>query len=244
MCNALFVSALTLQIDGVQSDPPNRPRSIFGRVRQQTAGSIRGARSDGETISGATGAVSAPSSPDSQSVRRSSIMSRVGTGKSSTGLFSRNRKPAPRVTSSILELPPGSTANGSLSKSSSSSRRSTRLFAFGNAPSSPPQQPAVAARPVISTPLEAGPPMAGSEATAVTPDPTPKSSMVPPPSLAEEPEPQDAVSQIGTPDLKGWLYKKGDGFTAWKQRWVLLKGNHVYWLKSPQVRMASSHEQC
>ncbi|KAI0774696.1 hypothetical protein BD413DRAFT_302983 [Trametes elegans] len=43
---------------------------------------------------------------------------------------------------------------------------------------------------------------------------------------------QSILEQIGTPDHNGWLRKKGDRYNAWKQRYFILKGPHLYWLRS------------
>ena len=38
--------------------------------------------------------------------------------------------------------------------------------------------------------------------------------------------------QIGTPDHEGWIRKKGGHFSMWKSRYLVLKGAHLYWLKT------------
>ncbi|KAI0677703.1 hypothetical protein C8Q78DRAFT_106103 [Trametes maxima] len=43
---------------------------------------------------------------------------------------------------------------------------------------------------------------------------------------------QSILEQIGTPDHNGWLRKKGDRYNTWKQRYFVLKGPHLYWLRS------------
>ncbi|KAH9983046.1 hypothetical protein BJV74DRAFT_989158 [Russula compacta] len=40
------------------------------------------------------------------------------------------------------------------------------------------------------------------------------------------------LEQIGIPDHKGWMRKKGENYNTWKSRYFLLKGPHLYWLKS------------
>lgn len=40
------------------------------------------------------------------------------------------------------------------------------------------------------------------------------------------------LEQIGTPDYNGWLHKKGDSYNAWKYRYLVLKGPHLYWMRS------------
>jgi hypothetical protein len=40
------------------------------------------------------------------------------------------------------------------------------------------------------------------------------------------------LEQIGTPDHSGWLRKKNDQFNSWRMRYLVLKGPHLYLLKS------------
>ncbi|KAI0301517.1 hypothetical protein B0F90DRAFT_1717728 [Multifurca ochricompacta] len=43
---------------------------------------------------------------------------------------------------------------------------------------------------------------------------------------------QNILEQIGTPDHNGWMRKKGEHYNTWKTRYFVLKGPHLYWLKS------------
>ena len=43
---------------------------------------------------------------------------------------------------------------------------------------------------------------------------------------------QSILEQIGIPDHNGWMRKKGDRYNAWKLRYFVLKGPHLYWLRS------------
>ncbi|KAI1795003.1 hypothetical protein LXA43DRAFT_993043 [Ganoderma leucocontextum] len=43
---------------------------------------------------------------------------------------------------------------------------------------------------------------------------------------------QSILEQIGTPDHNGWMRKKGDRYNVWKLRYFVLKGPHLYWLRS------------
>ncbi|KAG0697293.1 hypothetical protein DFH29DRAFT_1003838 [Suillus ampliporus] len=40
------------------------------------------------------------------------------------------------------------------------------------------------------------------------------------------------IDQIGTPDHQGWMRKKGDHYNAWKVRYFVIKGQHLYILRS------------
>jgi hypothetical protein len=43
---------------------------------------------------------------------------------------------------------------------------------------------------------------------------------------------QSVLEQIGNSDYNGWMHKKSDGYNVWKHRYFVLKGPHLYWLKS------------
>lgn len=43
---------------------------------------------------------------------------------------------------------------------------------------------------------------------------------------------QSILEQIGTPDYEGWMRKKGDRYNAWKTRYFVLKGPHLYCLRN------------
>jgi hypothetical protein len=40
------------------------------------------------------------------------------------------------------------------------------------------------------------------------------------------------LEQIGAPDHNGWLRKKGEHYNTWKMRYFVLKGPHLYYLRS------------
>ena len=44
-----------------------------------------------------------------------------------------------------------------------------------------------------------------------------------------------ALQQIGTPDYSGYLKRKGDRYPTWKTRFFVLKGAHLYYMKSEIV---------
>lgn len=41
-----------------------------------------------------------------------------------------------------------------------------------------------------------------------------------------------ALDQIGQPDHSGWMRKRGESFNAWKLRYFVLKGPHLYYVKT------------
>lgn len=62
---------------------------------------------------------------------------------------------------------------------------------------------------------------------------TPKSPVFVPPSggpgLVQG---RSVLEQIGTPDFNGWLMKKGEHYHTWKNRYCVLKGHNLYWMRS------------
>ncbi|KAI9256935.1 hypothetical protein BY458DRAFT_588894 [Sporodiniella umbellata] len=38
-----------------------------------------------------------------------------------------------------------------------------------------------------------------------------------------------------TPDMEGWLFKQGDRYKNWNKRWFVLKGNNLFYFKSPKA---------
>jgi hypothetical protein len=45
------------------------------------------------------------------------------------------------------------------------------------------------------------------------------------------------LEKIGAPDHAGWMMKKGEKYNSWKERYFVLKGLHLYYLKSETVRL-------
>jgi len=43
---------------------------------------------------------------------------------------------------------------------------------------------------------------------------------------------ESILEQIGESDFRGWMRKKGDRYNSWKQRYFILKGSHLYCLRS------------
>ena len=48
------------------------------------------------------------------------------------------------------------------------------------------------------------------------------------------------LEQIGTPDHNGWMRKKGDHYNTWKLRYFVLKGPHLYCLRSNNASVSTS----
>jgi hypothetical protein len=47
------------------------------------------------------------------------------------------------------------------------------------------------------------------------------------------------MDKLGRPDNSGWMRKKGEKYNTWKQRFFVLKGTYLYYLKSEQVSLPS-----
>ncbi|KZT60847.1 hypothetical protein CALCODRAFT_480491 [Calocera cornea HHB12733] len=43
---------------------------------------------------------------------------------------------------------------------------------------------------------------------------------------------ENALEKIGKPDHQGWMRKKGERYSSWKNRYFVLKGMHLYYLRS------------
>lgn len=50
-----------------------------------------------------------------------------------------------------------------------------------------------------------------------------------------------ALKQIGKPDHAGYMKKKGDRYGSWKTRYFVLKGSHLYYLRSENEDRAKGH---
>jgi len=50
-----------------------------------------------------------------------------------------------------------------------------------------------------------------------------------------------AIAKIGKPDFSGYVKKKGERYNTWKTRYFVLKGAHLYYMKSPQEDKVKGH---
>ena len=60
-------------------------------------------------------------------------------------------------------------------------------------------------------------------------------------SGAVAPNESSAMSKIGKPDFAGYMKKKGERYNTWKSRYFVLKGAHLYYMKSPQEDKVKGH---
>jgi hypothetical protein len=52
---------------------------------------------------------------------------------------------------------------------------------------------------------------------------------------------QTSAEKIGEPDYAGWLRKRSERYNTWKERYLILKGVHLYVLKSPTEDKVKGH---
>jgi hypothetical protein len=70
---------------------------------------------------------------------------------------------------------------------------------------------------------------------------TPKSPVPAPPSNGPGlVQGRSVLEQIGTPDSNGWLMKKGERYNTWKQRYCVLKGHNLYWMRSNSISVRTN----
>ncbi|CCM05538.1 uncharacterized protein FIBRA_07764 [Fibroporia radiculosa] len=176
-------------------------------------------------------------------------LSLFGTSFSGTlGKGGKSRKPPPRLSSTseknekekspeekhsafsrIREKKPGgrpSTADGTLRE------KSQRIPSIREVNESKEKEP----KPVkeADKPKDKEDPAVLRKRTASTVGPT-KATVVPvsPGKGAPALKPgQSILDQIGTPDHEGWMRKRGDRYNTWKARYCVLKGPHLYILRS------------
>ncbi|GAA5891794.1 hypothetical protein JCM5296_001863 [Sporobolomyces johnsonii] len=204
------------------------------------------------TKSDAGSATSAPSSPNPSTngqAKKSSKMERgerersflgsVGAvGGAVGGLMGRTRKPPPRVPSALLLDSQGKVpAIRPRSTLQDRAKRSTRLFgSFGNlsgSDKSAPSSESMKTKPSLLTLSSAR--EAPSSMSLKVVDPAGKEMMREEMAVVKD---GNLMDKIGRPDHSGWMRKKGEKYNTWKQRFFVLKGIYLYYLKSEQEQRA------
>lgn len=51
---------------------------------------------------------------------------------------------------------------------------------------------------------------------------------------------QSILEQIGEPDHVGWMRKRGDRYNSWRNRYFVLKGPHMYCMRSDSKSVSPS----
>ncbi|KAK4052151.1 hypothetical protein OIV83_002446 [Microbotryomycetes sp. JL201] len=183
--------------------------------------------------------ISNPTTPDpSGSSRRKKEAAAAGAGVGATaagllGTLGRSRKPPPRV-------PSGASSNTSDASRAARPRplsghyaadtqkkRSTRFFgSFGGHSGSDKGIESIRKSSTATLVSRDGP----SSMTAKTVDAATGEMIQVQPDVVADGE--NVLEKIGTPDHTGWMRKKGEKYNTWKQRFFILKGLHLYYLKS------------
>jgi len=55
---------------------------------------------------------------------------------------------------------------------------------------------------------------------------------------------QSILEQVGESDHSGWMRKKGDRYNSWKLRYFILKGPHLYCLRSDSKTVRALLSRC
>lgn len=201
---------------------------------------------EGTEGSRSTASLAKASEPESTAPSTTPSAKKAKEGGIFAGALRRERKPPPRVPSALISDEMAIQANESArrerltkSRNSDKSRRSSRLFNFGSGserseteapkPQQPPTRERRAAPVPPSTATAATNPSHASPMTEQIVDPVTAAML--------ERDPERVVgghllTQIGRPDHSGWMAKRGERYPTWKQRFFVLKGPHLYYLKS------------
>ncbi|GAA5894582.1 uncharacterized protein JCM6883_002144 [Sporobolomyces salmoneus] len=233
--------------DGGETTDASRPRSTASGGGSKTPSlltkpKMKRSSTSRSDVGSATTVPSSPNPANSASRMKPSKSDRGSTFLGSVGavggLMGRNRKPPPRVPSALLLDSDGK--SGSMPRSRSTlqdrAKRSTRLFgAFS--PNSGSERSAgiesIKSKPSMST-LSSGRDAPTSMSVKVV-DPAGKEMIQ---EKVEAIRDGNLMDKLGRPDNSGWMRKKGEKYNTWKQRFFVLKGTYLYYLKSEQEQRA------
>ncbi|KAM0791669.1 hypothetical protein ACM66B_006262 [Microbotryomycetes sp. NB124-2] len=191
--------------------------------------------------------LSNPTTPDpsGSSSRRKKEASAAGVGVGATaagllGTLGRSRKPPPRVpsgaSSNASDIPGRVARPRPLSghyATDTQKKRSTRFFgSFGGHSGSDKGIESIRKSSTATLVSRDGP----SSMTAKTVDAATGEMIQAQPDVVADGE--NVLEKIGTPDHTGWMRKKGEKYNTWKQRFFILKGLHLYYLKSESEQKA------
>ncbi|KAG6864282.1 hypothetical protein C0991_010835 [Blastosporella zonata] len=169
-------------------------------------------------------------------------------GSTFSGTLGKGRKPPPRITSasedgslqkekekekdrqghtphSMFTLP--RLTSGSRSKSSADERPSS---SSGPKPSPKPTPTFTSNPPTPKSPHKERDPGLLRKRTSSAPAPATEATRLA--AVTGLKQGQSILEQIGESDFKGWMRKKGDRYSTWKLRYFVLKGPHLYCLRS------------
>ncbi|KAG6373739.1 hypothetical protein JVT61DRAFT_5879 [Boletus reticuloceps] len=164
-------------------------------------------------------------------------------GGTFTTSIGRSRKPAPRVTSTLLEdsSPTEKSAPLSLSRLYSSRKTYGRVASDASTVGSPKNGSRISGESKSfdkTRDMEKGTPTKLKPTELKEAEPSRKQTGTPQDGRAGSRGPnalkpgKSIVEQIGQPDHHGWMRKKGDHYNSWKLRFFIIKGPHLYILRS------------
>ena len=216
------------EIDGSTAEPTT-PEARPPRLRKaSTRMSIHRGKQSGDDLSGS----SSPSSPSVPVVPAGGKTPKMDRSSFFGATIGRSRKPPPKVPSTLsldtLANGGGAVARPRSSVQSNTSKRTTRLFSsFGSAGD---KSPVVGNRRSMMSPSMTPKERDGPSSMSAKAVDAATSEMLPKQLAAVKAG--DLMEKLGRPDYSGWMNKKGEKYNGWKQRFLVLKGIHLYWLKS------------
>ncbi|KAG2042048.1 hypothetical protein BDR03DRAFT_889290 [Suillus americanus] len=165
-------------------------------------------------------------------------------GGAFTASLGKSRKPPPRVSPSLIdtESPMEKSSSLNLSRLYSSKKSSARPSTSDGSPSStlrnPSRSDSLDEKRKLREKEKTSEKLRGKNADSQTlkEKESLKKHADGPESQSRGPSTfkpgQSIIDQIGTPDHQGWMRKKGDHYNAWKVRYFVIKGPHLYVLRS------------
>jgi hypothetical protein len=168
-------------------------------------------------------------------------------GGTFTTSLGRSRKPPPRISPSLIDTESPMEKSSSLNLSrlygskKSSGRPSTSDGSLSNTLRNPSRSDSLDEKGKLKEKEKTSEKLRRKDADSQTLKE--KESSTVPKKNADGPESQSRgpslfkpgksiIDQIGTPDHQGWMRKKGDHYNAWKLRYFVIKGPHLYILRS------------
>lgn len=142
---------------------------------------------------------------------------------------------SPATTSGATVVKRESTGSLTHKKKGSLDNKSDRLSFFGRNRKPPPQSPSAAERSASSR--------IGLGSSAASKPTTTMTAATPDKRVSSQPQAAvgSALRTIGTPDRTGYLKKRGERYNTWKTRFFVLKGSHLYYLKSEAEDRVKGH---
>lgn len=211
----------------------NAPAPLTSQHTRSASGSIKSRRSS--VVTGIPPSPSTPNTKRSSQDRghkkgKPSIDSNKGQGDRISffgGGLGRNRKPAPRYPSSASTMNLNEDMGAPTSPTSPRApERAISLSRFmGNGGNN---------KDAARLSKQSAPPTTASTGTA-------PSSPAPGSATTGAAASGSAIEKIGKPDFAGYMKKKGDRYNSWKNRYFVLKGANLYYLRDENEQKVKGH---